>query len=298
MRNFFSRLKYNYLIYPILYFFRLFSKKSKKIESPHFFILGSGRNGSTLLASMLNTHKDILIPPEQYILPYAIMRKYLLFFWSTKKWLNNIKSLFNQKDKTTKWRIDLSHINVETKNISELFEKIYNFYQKKNKPQSTIWGDKTPLNTNFIKYIYPEFKSAKYIFLVRDPRDVSVSYKKYLGSSFFSFGVWKWKESIRSFKYLSSMTDVLIVKYEDLVKNPIDELNKIFSFLNLSPYQYSELQKISSEEMGVENEAHHQNLKKSISTDSIGLWKEKLSDTEKKIFSGKIKIIMNEFGYL
>ena len=297
MRTVYSRIKYKYVLYPLMVFFRLFSIKNKLLDKPHFFIIGSGRNGSTLLAAILNTHKDILIPPEQFILPYAILRRYLFFFWSAERWRDNVKQLFLTNTKTIKWDLDIDDVVGHKKSVSFLFNNIFTKYKDKVKPSSIIWGDKTPLNTNFIEYIYPEFTKAKYVFLVRDPRDVAFSYKKYLGFNFFTFGIWKWQDSVKAYEFLKKRTDVLLVRYEDLVTDPDQEVKRIITYLNLDEDNSSVIDKISAKQMGVEDDDHHQNLKKPISTRSIGNWKNKLSEKEKDYFTGHISAKMKHFGY-
>ena len=69
-------IKYNCILFAVN-LIRFLKKKTNVDSSNSFFILGSGRNGSTLVASILNAHRDIFIPPEQFILPYAIMKRYL-----------------------------------------------------------------------------------------------------------------------------------------------------------------------------------------------------------------------------
>ncbi len=297
MRTLYSRIKYKYLLYPLVVFFRLFSINKKPLDRPHFFIIGSGRNGSTLLATILNAHKDILIPPEQFILPYAILRRYLFFFWSSERWVNNVKQLFLTNTKTIKWNLDIGDIVGNNKSISSLFNNIFTKYQKRVKPGSIIWGDKTPLNTNFIRYIYPEFPNAKYIFLVRDPRDVALSYKKYLGFNFFTFGIWKWQDSVKAYNFLKKRGDVLLVKYEDLVADPDQEVKRIITYLDLYEDKTSDIEKVSAKQMGVEDDYHHKNLKKPISTRSVGNWKNKLLEEEKKYFNGDMSAKMQKFGY-
>lgn len=297
MRTLYSRIKYKYLLYPLVVFFRFFSINKKPLDRPHFFIIGSGRNGSTLLATILNAHKDILIPPEQFILPYAILRRYLFFFWSSERWVNNVKQLFLTNTKTIKWNLDIGDIVGNKKSISSLFNNIFAKYQERVKPGSIIWGDKTPLNTNFIRYIYPEFPKAKYIFLVRDPRDVALSYKKYLGFNFFTFGIWKWQDSVKAYNFLKKRGDVLLVKYEDLVADPDQEVKRIITHLDLDEDKTSDIDKVSAKQMGVEDDYHHKNLKKPISTRSVGNWKNKLLEEEKKCFNGDMSAKMQEFGY-
>lgn len=297
MNTIYKKLKYKFFLYGIVKFFRLFSKSRSKITNPHFFIVGSGRNGSTLLATILNAHKDVVIPPEQFVLPYAIIRRYIFFFWTSNKWINNVKSLISNPQKTIKWDIDVSNIHSNWKDVPFIFNNIFNTYKDSSNSSSKIWGDKSPLNTNFIKYIYPEFPDAKYIFLIRDPRDVALSYRRYLGSDSFKFGIWKWRDSVRSYEYLSKRTDVLLVKYEDLVELPNNEISRITDFLNLSKDDSISKYKVSAEKMGVEEDTHHQNLRKPISSRSVGKWKNELSEKDVSCFTLNIKIEMKRFGY-
>ena len=75
MTSNYQLIKYRLLIPSLIKLVKLFRKNKNyhSISEQPFFILGSGRNGSTLLASILNSNPNILIPPEQYVLPYSIM---------------------------------------------------------------------------------------------------------------------------------------------------------------------------------------------------------------------------------
>ena len=69
-----------------------------------FFILGSGRNGSTLLASTLSQYQNIYIPPEQFVLPYAIMKFRLFNFFSWKRLTKIIWNDYKKEENTTNWK--------------------------------------------------------------------------------------------------------------------------------------------------------------------------------------------------
>ena len=49
--------------------------------------------------------------------------------------------------------------------------------------------------------------------------------------------------------------------------------------------------------MGVEKDSHHQNLRKPISSRSVGKWKDELSDKDLSYFTNNIKDEMKRFGY-
>ena len=142
--------------------------------------------------------------------------------------------------------------------------------------------------------IYP---NARFLFLVRDPRDVALSYKKYLGFNFFTFGIWKWQDSVKAYNFLKKRGDVLLVKYEDLVADPNQEVKRIITYLDLDEDRSSAIEKVSAKQMGVEDDYHHKNLKKPISTRSVGNWKNKLLEEEKKYFKGDMSAKMQDFGY-
>jgi len=301
MNNLYQYIKYRLIFYPVLVVIRFFLKKTKTLNHPHFFIIGSGRNGSTLLATILNAHKDIIIPPEQFLLPYIIIRRYLLFPFNPKAWLKNVKKLYLKKEKTTNWQIDISSIKLKNGSISEIFNQIFLKYKDKNKKEAKYWGDKSPLNTNFIKYIYPEFLAAKYIFLIRDPRDVMLSYKKMIKKESKNYYQWyslmKWEDSISSYDYLNNKSEVHLIRYEDLINDTNNEIKKIQSFLNLDIIDNLSLFKEDIDSMGVTNMIHHQNLKKPISNTSIGKWKSELSEEDLKCFNNRVKLKMKRFNY-
>ncbi len=294
--NFYQIIKYRYLVYTLINFLRI---KTKPLNPPPFFILGSGRNGSTLLSSILNAHTNIFIPPEQFVLPYAIMIRHLFFFKSKDSWKNNIISLFNSSNKTLNWEINLSEIKIEKKEVAELFNKIYLKYAEKKNDKVCIWGDKTPINIHYIEFIYPEFQNAKYIFLLRDVRDVVLSYKKLKKHKAVDtkYAIWKWIDSIVQLKYLQKRTNVLLIKYEDLVENPSFETNKVLSFLKVNGESNLVFNKNVASDMGVGEKPHHQNLNKPISSRFVGKWKTELSKKDILLIEKKCSKYLIEFGY-
>lgn len=294
--NRYEKIKYSI----ILFFVNLFRNKENNFASVNsFFILGSGRNGSTLLASILNSHKSLFIPPEQFVLPYAIMKRYLFFFWSFDKWSNNVFSTLNKKNQTLNWDINFEINSLKSKNIFSLFDSIIRKYAKQKNKQILIWGDKTPLNTHFIPFIYPEFSDSKYIFLVRDPRDVVLSYKKLTKHKAVNtkYAIWKWKDSINQLRFLQCKTDVLVVKYEHLVNSSNDEVNRILEFIGLMKNENLVNLKNNAESMGVGTKYHHQNLNKPISNKSVGKWKEELSKEDIDLIEEECGFLMKDFKY-
>ena len=298
MLNLRFKIKYRIVISSLVNFMRIFSNAPIKLSPAPFFILGSGRNGSTLLASILNAHKDVFVPPEQFILPYTIFKRYLKFYWSINHLKQDVLNTIKMPNNTL-WKVDLKEIELKDKDIASFFNSIYRSYAKQVKGDVKIWGDKTPLNIHFANFIYPEFSNAKYIFLIRDPRDVALSYKKLTNhkAKNTDFAIWKWNDSIKMLDYLLARTDVLIIRYEELVHKPERELKKILCYLEINEDMSILSSKSGASDMGVGEHSFHQNLDKPINSSSVGKWRLELNNLDIKYAEKHTKLNRKRFGY-
>jgi len=258
-----------------------------------FFILGSGRNGSTLLSSMLNQHSKIVVPPEQYFLHLSYIKFRLL---NMLEWKDIVKIIFGEAmnpNTAPYWNINLGEsipkmydLPKNERSLTKLIDEIFVKYARNQKPSFEVWGDKTPKNILYVKYIYKMFPNAKFIFLQRDGRDVVSSYVK--GDTDF-FGEYNklenacalWNKSFESWEWLSSKLNdnqKMSINYEELVTNGRETLVNFTSFIGhdfeeemLSSYQKQ------ADVLGVSNAKAHQNVKGSLSSSSIGKWEERLT---------------------
>ena len=282
---------------------------SSQFSEP-FFIFGSGRNGSTLLNVILNQHSKLFMPSEQYFLGISII-KYQLYNYIL--WRDLVKIIYGElidQAENHSWNFSPNEIINEAFNFEDskrsmetLVHHIYSSYARLTKRNSTTWGDSTPYNTRYINEIYSCFPKAKYIFLIRDGRDVIAAYKKG-GTDVFddlanpAIAASHWIKSIKKYHWIKKRTDVHVVKYEELVKDTETTLRGILTFLG-QEYQptlsdfYKNVPKVSEYKQN-----HHKNLKKPINTSSIGQWKELLTQEEKELLVPKLTPYLQQFNYL
>lgn len=205
------------------------------------FILCTERTGSSLLSLMLNLHPDILSPSEE---PFA------LYFWSKYKnkthWeekdiLDYVDTFFLMAEKNTdlyfsKKKVFLQNLLIHKHilNFNRLIKLTYlHFLDVKDKSSITHIVDKQ------IKYFFhiPElrklFPEASFIVLVRDVRDniVSKQNRKMYGRSNPLFLSYLWRDTYRNSKHLAD--DYLVIKYENFVRQPHVELQKICQHLKI-----------------------------------------------------------------
>lgn len=281
--------------------------KNTSLQKSSFFVVGSGRNGSTLLSAMLNQHPEIMLPPEQWCLYLSIIKFRLLNYLNWNDLVKIVVGEFSNKEKTQGWDINFdefypiaNRLEGKERNLRKLIEEIYKYYGEQKGIEFTTWGDKTPLNTVYLDYMLPVFSDSKYIFLLRDGRDVISSMLRTREKD-VEFGIWKWKNSIAKYKQLKKYIqkrNLLLVYYENLLNKPEKELTKIVKFLD---YNYEDqmlnFQK-SSNQLGIEGLSHHDNLKKSLLKNRIGIWKERLSEDEKEYVHSSIEKELKEFNYI
>ncbi len=198
-------------------------------DLPKPFIVGVGRSGTTLLRLMLDAHPDITIPPETQFIRQL----------TSKCGLEEFFSVVTSEDTWCDFHIDrIAFKNALTQlksfSVTEGLRLFYRFYADKHRKK--IVGDKTPyyiLNMTDIQFLLPE---ARFIHLIRDGRDVALSYR----------GLWFgpgdnieaaaefWSSRIQLARQQAPLLKhYLEVRFEQLILNPADVLMQICKFLEI-----------------------------------------------------------------
>jgi len=203
---------------------------------PAPFIVGVGRSGSTLLRLMLDSHPELAIPSETHFIQSVILlnrnnRRLRKKFFHTV--VNHPRWPDFHLSKDT-FRGSLEAVNPFT--LSEGLRTFFHLYAVKFGKK--CWGDKTPgyyCHMLEIKDLLPE---SRFIHIIRDGRDVALSYKnKWFGpGDDLEVQATQWIWRIRECRRLAQhLPHYLEVRFEDLVEDPEPVLRKICDFIEL-PY--------------------------------------------------------------
>jgi sulfotransferase len=231
-----------------------------------YFLGGLPRSGNTLLSAILNQNPDI------YVSPISPLLDNLTIIENTLN-SNQVTLSSNFQDNTT----------------SALKHFVEGFYSNVDKPiivdRNKVWGHKQSMFTAS-KYITDK---PKVIYTVRDIPSILVSFLLLIGNSKDNFidntirelGIRPYGKQTQDdlrcdflinnqiYEVLVSLTELLqteipvcLIEYDDLIKNPEIQLNKIYDFLELNSYSHDfnnieKLEKENLENAGLPSNLHN-----------------------------------------
>ena len=266
-----------------------------------FIIVGCPRSGTTLLSRILTNHRNIIVPDETgfFYYAYGMLKRF--------RRITN-EEVYNQIFQTA----DLSSLPFEhAHSEAALLNRFVSHY--KNKHGKAIFGEKTPRHWYLLDFILERFPQTKVIFMVRNAVSVVNSYRKYRQNwfPFFSAPTFLsldtllpavvWKMAIKRYKTLKNSNRILLVRYEDLVRSPVECLTDVCSFLNvvfepqmLSYYEKTDISLLTRR--SEKNRLAHANLSKPINMERVAS-REHLSEEEVTRISYLLRKELREFGY-
>jgi hypothetical protein len=208
------------------------------------FIVGMPRSGTKLMRALLNQHPQInLTLAESHFIPYFVnkfgnpprcrvredlnpfvreLRQTAFFATMSKAGYALHDSTFLENVDYTKW--------------SSIFEHVFRHFGCKQETPGTIWGDKTPGYINHMPLLKQLFPDAKFLHIVRDPRDYCLSVKKSFKKSIYRAAV-RWQQGVgKAHRYGARLgQDYLEVRYELLLEEPVFTMKQVSSFIGV-PY--------------------------------------------------------------
>ena len=271
-----------------------------------FFIIGSGRSGNTLLRSILSGNSDISIPPESYRIPFAIKKFHILNNRDWEDIVSQVLKEFEDCKEFYTWEIDITDVQKRLENIadskktlSNIFDELFCTYTEKHSPGSKIWGDKTPMNTLYLDWIGTVFPRSKFIHIIRDGRDVASSYLKMERYDTILEAANRWINSIESAQSFGSKIkeNYIEIRYEELVTKPEEVIKDTCDFLDID-YDSKMLDHTKQvKKLGDTDKEHHSNLSKPISSDSVGKWRNNLSESDQESITKLLHKHLQRLGY-
>ncbi len=235
------------------------------------FLVGSERSGTTMLRLMLDHHPQLAFNKESEFIVNQIhndefpsMTDYIEFLKQDRVFAHSHFSI---------------NENLSYKDLVNDF-----LYQKKTRDKKKFVGATVHYQFDKLLKIWP---GAKFIFLVRDPRDVasSIINMGWAGNHFVA--VEWWLDALKELKRVRQLVSddrIITVRYEDLLEKPSEVLAGICHFIGID----------FSEQMYdyVKNSTYsHPDYKYAFQ------WKNKLSPMQIRLCESRVYSDLTEWGY-
>lgn len=261
-------------------------------EKSPLFLCGFPSGGTDLLKTILNAHPNIYISSEMPFI-YDLYRygydKNVRF--SSKEDLERFRELLIKLDLWKNLQNLTETINVDESAPKSIQEVLRIWFTDR---QEIVWGNKTPQNTENMQNLSELFPEGKFIFIVRDVREICLSWKRKWGKDIRLCSV-KWNHRMRMGKDFADKNPdkVLVIKFEDLVNDTRGTCHKMTDFLGIS---YSDNMENHYEFVGEKFDGKA-NYGAPIIKENVNKWKNLFSEKQIREIEQLAFSSMGLFGY-
>src|SRR5688572_15675197 len=243
------------------------------------FIIGKPRSGTKLLTRILEQHPNTALEvAETQFIPYLLKNTDLISGLSDKA---RFKTFYTTLTTSTAYfqyhpdliPLDLWYESCPDYSLSTVLEVLVKFYSNQLGNPNAVWGDKSNNYIVHVPLLKRHFPSAKFIHIVRDVRDASLSSHHAWRTNIYRYAQ-RWYDDVNTMRRDARTlpeSDYLEFRYEDLLGDSEKTVRKCTDFLGLDFDERMLTFKKQSEAVG---DARGM---KTIKSDNIGKYEQRLS---------------------
>ncbi len=270
-------------------------------------ILGSERSGTNLLRSLLSAHSQIASPPPAPVMSYFQDRAHVYYLQKDHPipLLEDIRKLLSLKDTPFSWdRVPEKEEILEQvgrKGPIGVMASFYEWYAKEKGASFSLCKEAGLFPYPFL--LDRSFQDARFIYLVRDGRDVALSERNSPAKKRPTFLLAeRWREEqvlgLNAYGELAPEGKAYFLPYEDLLHDPEGVISKLLQWIGLK-YETNMLQyhrdKAQKEEAG----SSHlwENIGRPMMKDNSGKFRKELGKGRIKTFEKVAGNVLKKLGY-
>ena len=274
----------------------------------HFtFLMCSERSGSNLITKIMDSHSEYCGPSPTHLFR-ILLDNNLKYgsFENNQNWeifLKDVTDLYNSKLGLWRTQINFDHLkaNISDRSITGALKFIYQNEAKLN-GKSKLFVKENKIY-DFIYFLLTEFEDPKFVYFVRDPRDMALSWKlspNLRGCVIRAGNTWKrdQKKYLKIFSCLLRQNRAILMRYEDLLTDSEESLNNLCKFLNVE--FESKLLKFRCSDLTIKNansSADWKNLNRPLMKANFNKYQDSLTDEEIKYVECLCHKEMDILGY-
>lgn len=270
------------------------------------FIIGTERSGTNLLRLILNAHSHIAIPHPPHIMKNLFALEPLYGDLSGdvrfRRLVRDVVTLVRLH--AYPWEVKLDEEKIlraaRERSLIGVFFSVYDHYRALVGKER--WGCKSTFMIYHVARIRRLCPSAKFIYMVRDGRDVAVSARQSIFNHYGMYDIarlWRDEQKIGiSWLQALSSRDLFLLKYEDLIGRPQETVRALCLFLN-EPYEETMLEFFKGPEAQKSSRlsASWKNTSRPIMSGNKGKFKASLSEKDIDLFEAVAGRELDYFSY-
>jgi hypothetical protein len=218
------------------------------------FLMCSERSGSNLLRTLLGRHSKISAPPPPHLI--NIFTPLLPSYGDIKqegnfhRLVTDVSEVMNNQmghwDSST--TPDIITNSVRERSFTEILRTVYQTEASHNNKNISFVKDNGIIH--YPLHLQTMFREARFIYLVRDPRDVALSWKRsqtHTGGIVTAAKTWRHEQesALQAYAVCRELDNIKVVHYEDLIARTGDILREICCFSGLQ-YEDNLLEQLPS----------------------------------------------------
>lgn len=262
-----------------------------------FFIVGSARSGTTLLRVIFNAHPGIAVPPES---------RFVTELWrgSDEVGVASFLKAMADHPQFRSWGLPIDDVRAQIGPEARVRYPValaaaYRAYAIR--AGKTRWGDKTPRYVESIPLLDRLFPDARIIHLVRDGRNVALSYANVpFGPKTVAKAASLWArrvmQGVRDGRPLGG-SRYRELRYEDLVSDPERHVRELCAFIEIefSPDMMEYTEKAKGFVFEKARTYNPRVLEKP--TTDVRSWKDEMPAAHIEVFEAVAGEVLDLFGY-
>jgi hypothetical protein len=284
------------------------------------FIAGQAKSGTTLLASLLDGHPELLVLPQETAYFPTVLTKYgergrpaqfdyltrqsfsRVLFAGEPRWREHEYTGFPQQKFLETFRRVVFDPGNAGRDLLALMAESYAATFDISPDGITRWIEKTPANRNHIPAIFARFPHAKLLVTMRDPRAIlaaQIALEKTRKTRSFSvyYVIAHWRVAAKlGMRVRDGEIAGLVIPYEQLVGDPSMSMQKVCDYLEIGFHPGTVLKPTKVGRFWSGNSAAGIDFSQ-ISTEPVTRWEGQLSEDEIGWVEWHCRDLMPQFGY-
>lgn len=267
------------------------------------FVVGCPRSGTTLLRAMLDARPDLAVPGEaHFLIPMA--RRHASAPdapFDPRRFLADLAG----QDRFSFWDLEVTQIAAAfdrnpPPDVPEAFRLLYATYASAH--GATRYADKTPHHLAAIRELGALFPEARFVHLVRDGRDVALSWMEApFGPHTLAGAASEWRERLERGRAAGRELGpdrYREFRYEDLVAEPDATLRSIEAYLGLPAVPVRADHRRSAPRVITETRhpGQHHRVTEPVRT-GVRDWRSQMRGSDVEVFEFLAGGTLRSFGY-